>query len=123
MASTWPVGKGPLGGTCPECNGQVMLHWRDKVQAEYICLECGLVLRHAGYRRDGDRTEMRQIIADVFDELERNGIKTVRLHPFICACNSLSRLLYNRPINTLSLKDLDAMGLETYCGIVTRKKR
>lgn len=121
MASVWPAGKGTLGGRCPECSGQVMLHWKDKVSAEYYCMECGLILQHAGYKQL-DNAELRKIILETFNELESKGIKNIKLQAFLRVCDALSRALYNRPIRSLSLSDLSAMGLETYCGIVKRRK-
>lgn len=121
MSVVWPNGKGVLGGTCPECGGQIMLHWKDKVSAEYYCMECGMILQHAGYRQV-DNVELRKIIAEVFKELEAKGNGTIKLQPFVHVCDALSRALYGRPIRTISLGDLDALGLETYCGQVYRKK-
>ena len=121
LSTVWPEGKGVLGGTCPECSGQVMLHWKDKINAEYYCMECGLILRHAGYKQI-DNAELRKIIGEVFNELESKGTETIRLQPFVQVCDALSRALYDRPIRSLSLSDLSAMGLETYCGLVKRRK-
>ena len=121
MSTVWPEGKGVLGGTCPECGGQVILHWKDKVSAEYYCMECGMVLQHAGYRQV-DNAELRKIILETFNELESKGIKNIKLQAFLRVCDALSRALYDRPIRTLSISDLSSMGLETYCGLVKRKK-
>jgi hypothetical protein len=121
MVIGWPEGKGVLGGRCPECGGQVELHYKDKITAEWWCRECGLVLTHSGYR-NLDNTELRKIIADVFNELEASrGVSEIKLQPFVQVCDALSRALYNRPIRSLSLRDLEAMGLETYCGLVKRR--
>lgn len=121
MASVWPRGKGTLGGRCPECGDQIMLHWRDKVSAEYYCMGCGLVLQHAGYKHL-DNIELRKILIDVFNELEARGVKAVKLQAFILVCDAMSKALYDKPVRTISLRDLEAMGLETFCGIVRRKK-
>ena len=120
MSTVWPEGKGTLGGTCPECGGQVMLHWKDKVSAEYYCMECGMILQHAGYRQV-DNAELRKIIGEVFNELESKGTETIRLQPFVHVCDALSRALYDRPIRTITLRDLESLGLETYCGLVKRR--
>ena len=121
LAAVWPAGKGTLGGRCPECSGQIMLHWKDKVSAEYYCMECGLILQHAGYKQL-DNAELRKIILETFNELESKGIKNIKLQAFLRVCDALSRALYDRPIRTLSISDLSSMGLETYCGLVKRKK-
>ena len=122
MVIGWPAGKGVLGGTCPECGGQIELHYKDKVNAEYWCRECGMVMRHAGYR-NLDKTELRNVITEVFNELERNNITSVKLQPFVQVCDALSRSLYDRPIRSLTLGDLEAMGLESYCGVVKRRAK
>lgn len=121
LSTVWPEGKGVLGGRCPECGDQVMLHWKDKVTAEWYCMGCGLILQHAGYRKL-DNSELRKIILETFNELESKGIKDIKLQAFLRVCDALSRALYNRPIRSLSLSDLSAMGLETYCGLVKRRK-
>lgn len=81
-----------------------------------------MVLKHAGYR-NLDNTELRNVITSVFDELEAKGIDKIKLQPFVQVCDSLSRALYNRPLRTLSLRDLEAMGLETSCGLVKRRTK
>lgn len=121
MSTVWPEGKGVLGGRCPECNDQVMLHWKDKVTAEWYCMGCGLILQHAGYRKL-DNAELRKVILETFNELESHGVKDVKLQAFLRVCDALSRALYDRPIRSLELRDLEAMGLETYCGLVKRRK-
>lgn len=121
LGAVWPQGKGTLGGRCPECGDQVMLHWKDKVSAEYYCMGCGLILKHAGYQKL-DNAELRKIILEVFNELEAKGIKEVKLQAFLRVCDALSQALYDRPIRSLELRDLEAMGLETYCGLVKRRK-
>ena len=121
LASVWPKGKGVLGGRCPECNDQIMLHWKDKITAEYYCMGCGLVLQHAGYKKL-DNTELRKVILEVFNDLESKGVTNIKLQAFLRVCDALSRALYDRPIRSLELRDLEAMGLETYCGLVKRRK-
>ena len=121
MGAVWPAGKGTLGGRCPECGDQVILHWKDKITAEYYCMGCGLILTHAGYKKL-DNAELRKIIVETFNELESKGIKDIKLQAFLHVCDALSRALYDRPIRSLELRDLEAMGLETYCGLVKRRK-
>lgn len=121
LGAVWPNGKGTLGGRCPECGDQVMLHWKDKIAAEYYCMGCGLILQHAGYRKL-DNSELRKILLETFNELEAKGIKDIKLQAFLRVCDALSRALYDRPIRSLELRDLEAMGLETYCGLVKRRK-
>lgn len=121
MSTVWPRGKGVLGGRCPECGDRVMLHWKDKVNAEYYCMGCGMILRHAGYRKL-DNVELRKILLEVFNELEGKGVKEIKLQAFLRVCDALSLTLYDRPIRSLELRDLEAMGLETYCGLVKRRK-
>ena len=121
MVIGWKYGQGILGGRCPECGDTVMLHWKDKVTAEYYCMGCGLILQHAGYRKL-DNSELRKILLETFNELEAKGIKDIKLQAFLRVCDALSRALYDRPIRSLELRDLEAMGLETYCGLVKRRK-
>jgi hypothetical protein len=120
MAVKYPMGKERPRGRCYECGGQVVLRWRDKLQGEYFCRDCGLVSSVAGYQDYVSKADIRRMVDECYGKITRGKTKRLSVVALMGVVDVLSLRRYGKRIGGITERDLTEWGYCVSCGLIER---
>lgn len=107
-------------GKCPACGGQIFIHWKCRVAAEYYCVSCGAVYpNYAGRRSVLAKPELQMVVDSVFREI---GEDSVDLRAFFILVDKVSLKVLNNRVPTVKRADLISWGYEIQGSRIYRKR-
>jgi hypothetical protein len=117
----WGRGQEVLGGKCLECGGRMLLHWRDKIGAEWYCSGCGLVSKSKGKGTNVCWNDTRLVFGKVFRRFEDLGYKSIPLSVMVKVVDQVCVENFGDHVCGFTELDMIEWGYEIVCGRVMRR--